>query len=281
MGRQAGHHFIPASYLSGFTVEATKEASFWSVPVKSGQAFSTSPVKSCKKRDYYSIEHKDSLLVEKWYAQEIEPKIKSSIDHIARNSTLPSKDEMQNLLLLAATLYLRTPSNRALLEAPLTRAKEIVDSIADGVKISNASDFNYTQTDIIKSEIRLISTVMASLCKKYYRLYVASDEDVNFLTSDNPFLLNHPNGGSGFYYGLETPSTELSIPVSRKAVLVGRNEPFQEGVFNANKVFAGLINTKIILNTDRFFYAPYPDVWLVDDELKPHIHNIFGKRPAR
>ncbi|ARD22989.1 DUF4238 domain-containing protein [Shewanella japonica] len=273
MGRQAGHHYIPASYLAGFTEGETKESIFWSIPIDNKKPFQTSPIKSCKKRDYYTIEHENSLLVEHWYANEIEPKIKQALEYISLHKTLPPKDEMQYLLLLAATLYLRTPSSRSTREAPLKRTQEIVDSIDKDVNISNRDAFKFNQTDLITSELKLISTVMECLSNKYYCLLISDDPNTNFITSDCPFLLMHPNSKVQ-YYGLNTKDIELSIPISKNAVLVGRNEEMKEGVFEANKKFVAAFNSNLITFTDKFFYSNQSKFYLLDDNGAPIVWDI-------
>ena len=273
MGRQAGHHFIPASYLAGFTEGETKESPFWSVPKDNKKPFQTNPIKSCKKRDYYTIEHENSLLVEHWYANEIEPKIKQALEHVSIHKTLPPKDEMQFLLLLATTLYLRTPSSRSTREAPLKRTQEIVDSIDKDVNISNRDEFKFNQTDLITSELKLINTVMECLSSKYYCLLISDDPNVNFITSDCPFLLMHPNSKLQ-YYGLNNKNIELSIPISKNAVLVGRNEKMNEGVFKANKKFVAAFNSNLITFTDKFFYSNQSNIYLLDNDGAPIVWDI-------
>jgi hypothetical protein len=273
MGRQASHHYIPASYLAGFTEGETKESSFWSVPKDNKKPFKTSPIKSCKKRDYYTIEHENSLLVEHWYANKIEPKIKKALEYVATHKALPPKDEMQFLLLLAATLYLRTPSSRATREAPLKRTQEIVDGIDKDVKISNRDAFKFNQTDLITSELKLINTVMECLSSKYYCLLISDDPNTNFITSDCPFLLMHPDSNLQ-YYGLNTKNIELSIPISKNAVLVGRNEEMKEGAFEANKKFVAAFNSNLISYTDKSFYSNQSKIYLLDDNGAPIIWDI-------
>lgn len=275
MGRKASHHFVPASYLAGFTEDGTKESAFWSVPTNNTKSFVTSPIKSCKKRDYYTIEHNNSLLVEDWYATEIEPKINYALRHIEEKQTLLSNDKMQHLLILVATLYLRTPTNRARLEEPLRAEKEIIDSMSKEIKISNKESFEYCQTDLIKTELRLINTVMNCLCNKYYRLFIINEPDLNFITSDNPFVLSHPyETHKNFYYGLNTPGVTLFVPISRKAALIGMNEPFEEGTYVANKKLVGSLNHEILLRAEKFCYTATPDICRIDSNGNPLKYKI-------
>ena len=274
MGRKAKHHYIPKCYLKGFTDGGEDSSPFLCVPINNDTPFKTSPNDSCAQRDYYSVEHTDPLIVENFYAEQIEPKISTAIRAIEEHKSLPTKQGMKHLILLLATLYLRVPSFRSALEAPRKRTKEIVDSISDDITISNRHEFEYSQTDLIKTELDLIDTVQECLANKYYQLHIIEEPDQNVITSDRPFLLSHPKAGKGFYFGLNTPNIEITVPITKKAVLLARNEPFQEGGYIASKEFIGLTNTKLILSADRFFYSSAEEIMLVDDDISVYTHKI-------
>ncbi len=277
MGRKAKHHFIPQTYLKRFTEDGKDSSLFWSIPVNNDVPFQTSPKDACSKRDYYTIQHKNDLIVEDWYATKIEPKIAEALQYIEKNSSFPTQKEMLNLILLLATLYVRTPSHRSTLEAPLKIAKEIVASMSEDIKISNQHEFNYTQSDLIMHELRLINPIIESLSKKFYRLYLIRESEFDVITSDNPFILSHPDAKKGFYFGLNTPNIEICVPINRRAILIARNEPFEEGVFLADDKLIGLTNAKLILSTSRFYYSSKPKIILVDDNLCAYKHDIRKK----
>lgn len=274
MGRKAKHHYIPKCYLKEFTEGGDDLSPFWCVPVNNDSPFQTSPNDACAKRDYYTVQHSNSLIVEDWYAEEIEPKIKKAISHIKEHSSLPPKEEMRYLILLLATLYLRVPSFRNSLEEPMRRTKEIVDSISQDVKIRNRHEFYYDQTDLIMSELKLIDTVQECLSNKYFQLHIVDDAKSNVITSDRPFILSHPNGGNGFYFGLNTPKAEVCVPITKNAIVIARNERVAEGVFTASDQLIGLTNTKLILSADRFFYSSNNEILLVDDDISVYKHKI-------
>ncbi|MBU3005955.1 DUF4238 domain-containing protein [Paraglaciecola arctica] len=281
MGRKAKHHYIPKCYLKGFTDGGEYSSSFWCIPINNDTPFKTSPNDSCATRDYYSVEHIDSLIVENFYAEQIEPKISAAIRAIEEHKSLPTKQGMHNLILLLATLYLRVPSFRSTLEAPRKRTKEIIDSISEDVPISNRSEFEYSQTDLIMTELDLISTVQECLANKYYQLYIIEESDQNVITSDRPFLLSHPKAGKGFYFGLNTPNVEITVPITKRAVLLARNEPFHEGSYIASKEFIGLTNTKLILSANRFFYSNAEEIMLVDNDISVYKHKISTNKSMR
>ncbi|ODA29836.1 hypothetical protein A8L45_21615 [Veronia pacifica] len=218
-------------------------------------------------------------MVEDWYANEIEPKIKSALESVRQNKTLPAREDRDSLLLLVATLYIRTPSNRERIEAPLRIERDMVQSMSEDINILNKKDFEYSQTDLIKMELKILNMVMDNLSKKYYRLFYIKDENIDFITSDDPFHLTHPYAHKkGFYYGLGTPNTMLSIPVNRKTILVGINEEVVEGTYVANKELVGEVNTNTVLQSSNFFYTPKEDVLFINEYGKPYFHNILTSK---
>lgn len=214
------------------------------------------------------------MIVEDFYAEQIEPKIIKAIDYIKINSSLPPTEEMRHLILLLATLYLRVPSRRDVLETPMRRTKEIVGSMSQDINISNKDEFNYSKTDLIKTELELIDTVQECLSNKYYQLHVIEDDSLNLITSDNPFILSQPGGGKGFYFGINTSNIEICVPITNKAILIARNEEIEERTFTATKELVGLINTKVALSARRFFYSKTEEIVLVDDDIALYKHTI-------
>lgn len=278
MGRKAKHHYIPKCYLKGFTDGGENSSQFLAVPINDDAPFRTTPNDSCAERDYYTVKYSNSLIVEDFYAEQIEPKIARAINYISKYSKLPPKDEMKYLILLLATLYLRVPSFRKELEMPMKRTKEIVESMSKDVQVSNKEEFYYNQTDLIESELNLIDKVQEYLSNKYYQLHIIEDINTNVITSDNPFILSHPNGSNGFYFSLNMQNIEICVPITKKAVLIGRNEEMNEGTYLASKEFVGLTNTKLILSASRFFYSTNLEILLVDDDFNLYKHNISTKK---
>ena len=274
MGRKAKHHYIPKCYLKEFTNGGENSSPFWAVPINNDKPFPTSPNDACAQRDYYTVDHKNSLIVEDFYAEKIEPKISAAISYINVHSCLPPKEEMRCLILLLATLYLRVPSHRENLEMPMRRTKEIVESMSQDINISNKSEFDYSKTDLIQAELRLIDTVQECLSNKFYQLFIVEDESLNVITSDNPFIISHPKDGKGFYFGLNTSNIEICVPITSKAILIARNEKMKEGAFTATKELIGLTNTKLVLSASRFFYSNTEEILLGDDNISVHKHNI-------
>lgn len=275
MARKAKHHYIPKCYLKNFTEGGKNDSNFWAVPKSSDKPFLTSPNDACSKRDYYSMTHSNPLIVENFYGEKIEPMISKAIRHINTNSCLPHKADMQFLILLLATLYLRVPSHRETLERPRRRMKEIIESMSQDIHISNKEEFDYSETDLIKQELELLQYVQKLLSNKYYQLHIIEDADLDVITSDKPFVLTHPNGGRGFHFGLDTPNIDICVPITSKAILIARNEVIKEGTFTATKELVGLVNNNLIFSANRYFYTKKEEVLLINDDLTVFKHNIL------
>ncbi len=275
MARQAHHHFIPSSYLKGFTEGGEDTSQFWCVPINNDKPFLTKPKDACSKRDYYTVEGKDSLVVEKFYATEVEPRINKALRQIDESKKLPSGDDWRHLFLLATTLYLRVPSQRSSIEDLMKQAREVADGIASDIPISNMYDFDYTKSDLIEIEVRQIRKIFDLLKNKHYRLLNASNSAFDFVTSDRPFQLIHPSDNDrNFFYGLNTPGIQICIPINRNIMLIGVNEPFREDTLSADDKMVGIMNKILIEGADRFFYSSKSEIPIIDDENNVLKHTI-------
>lgn len=274
MGRQSGHHFIAATYLAGFTEDGSKQSQFWCIPKNNSDPFITNPTDSCKKRDYYTFDGEDSLIVENWYANKIEPKIKEGLLHIESTRQLPTSQQKYNLLLLAATLRLRVPAQRRSFETALKHTETIVNDICKNTNISNRTDFDFSQNTVLQVEVNALDSIVKHLENKYWRLYVADTSNFDVITSDNPFILTHPNRNKDFHFGINTPGTEIIVPINRSTILLGRNEKISEGTFIADDKLIGLTNMKLVLHTDKYFYSRKENFALVDDNFNVHSQTV-------
>lgn len=274
MARKAKHHYVPKCYLKGFTDGGENSSPFWAIPINNGSPFSTSPNDACAQRDYYTVDHKNPLVVEDFYAEKIEPNISEALRYIKKNSCLPPQEEMRNLILLLATLYLRVPSHREALVKPFRRMKEIVESMNHAITICNKSSLDYSKSDLIMQEIRLIDVVQECLSKMYYQLYIVEDEKHNVITSDNPFMMWHTKGCRGIHFGLNTSNVLICVPITSKAILLARNEKVIEGEFLATKEMIAMTNTKIMWSASRFYYSKTEEILLLDNDANAYKHNI-------
>ncbi|MBJ6354333.1 MULTISPECIES: DUF4238 domain-containing protein [unclassified Acinetobacter] len=275
MGRKSKHHYIPKCYLKEFTKDRKTTSLFWCIPNNNTKSFQTSPNDSCAQRDYYTIGHIDPLIIEDFYANQVEPKISLAINYINKYASIPQRNERQNLVLLMAALYLRVPFFRQLVQKPLEQMKEVITSMEKDVSISNKDEFNFNQTDLIRIETKLLSRIQNYLTTKYFQLFVINEPDLYIIISDNPFVLTHPlEDEQNFSFGLNTPNIEILIPITKKAFIIAKNEPCNEISFIADKKLVALVNTKLLLNSHKYIYSCDDKILLLDSELKVYEHHI-------
>jgi len=300
------HHYVPACYLSGFTEGGLRTSSFWCVPKNNTKPYGTNPNDSCVQRNYYKVEelHDDPLYVEDWYGKEIETKIGDILSFIQHNKKLPSNDDMEVLLLLVATFYLRNPNYRKSIAAPIQHsAKIIMSMIANSPElyrnnaqsalekgyISNIPDhgamkkyfedenfeIKATKDYLIETEIKMIEPVLKLLAHRYWKLYfIPENMEYEFITSDRPFMLNLINSNRNSYIGLKTKNTIITVPINKKTVLIGALDAVEEGAFVANKIFVGSINLNVAMKCNKVFYTSKEDILFSDGESDFWCHNI-------
>ncbi|HDX8614397.1 TPA: DUF4238 domain-containing protein [Aeromonas dhakensis] len=273
MGRQAGHHYIPASYLAGFTMDNNKSAQFCVVPVDGKKTYKTSPTNVCKSRDYYSLPGlADSLSIEKFYATDIEPKIKLTLDFMENNKAIPSKDDLTGLFLLGATLWLRNPKRRNLLTENLLYIENFIDDgLSDGIKVTNRHKLMATKGNIISAELTSLKIAINSFSNKHFQLFI-SEPSQKFITSDNPCYISHRDMMKGIYLGLDTPENEICFPINKNMAVIARNEPCKQSTFKADEKFVSLLNTKIAGTAQRYFFTEEDSVLLLDKDMKTYEH---------
>lgn len=306
MGSKNKHHYIPASYLAGFTEGGKRTSPFWCIPKNNSKPYGTNPNDSCAQRKYYTVENLDDnpLFVEDWYAEKIEPQIAIVLQHIQTHKILPKQDDMEFLLLLVATLYLRNPRFRECIAAPIERSAEIVMSmLADSKElylstakralkngyistIPNHEDFKYddinggytpkaTKDFLIETELKMIIRVVTLLTRRYWQLHtIPNNSELEFITSDHPFMLNHPKANKSSIYGLGTMGTEITVPINKKTALVGTLHEIEEGSYVANKYFVGSINYQTAMNCSNVYYSSREKINFSDGESQFYDHDI-------
>lgn len=267
MGKQTNHHFIPACYLKGFTNGGERDSRFWAFP-KDGvkKTYGTNPNDTCSKNNYYKLENNtNSLLIEKWYGDVVEPKIGKFLDDLKLNMIFNKDNE--GFIWLLSSLFLRTPLWRNSIESPLRRCKEIaismksdIDTVGGNLDISGA---DFIKDDIICIELEQIKTVANSLFYFNFKLCTTQD-NINIITSDAPFILANPDRK---IFGLLSTGTILLIPINKNMYIVGTKDIPLNGTYYASKYDVANINTiiwnaseeRVFSNNERFIMLDNDD----------------------
>jgi len=113
MGSEArNHHFVPQSYLRGFTSKGCKDSSFTVFDIQQNKRFETRPRNVCATRDFnrIAVEGLDPNLIEKSMG-EFESLINSAIAQIDRSNSF-SGEPKEIILNLMSILATRHPGRR-------------------------------------------------------------------------------------------------------------------------------------------------------------------------
>jgi hypothetical protein len=300
MADKKKHHYIPACYLAGFTKEGKRTSTFLCARKDNTHQYGTNPNDSCAKSRYYKVDtlHADPLYIENWYAEKVEPMIGKTLEFISKNHILPTGDEMESLLLLVATLYLRTPNFRSSVFAPqkhidkiimsalandsnlydsiATRAHEKGDisSIPEHHKIrkfwaDGEFSINANQDSLIQSEIDMILPMLDKLAYRFWQLHVIPDDSEDeFITSDQPFVLSSTDPKARGNIGILTSNTQITVPINKKTVLLGFLSEVKEESPVVDKSMIGTVNYNIVKNCRDVFYSSKETVLFSDGESK-------------
>lgn len=271
MSEKKKHHFIPACYLKGFTDFGKRNSKFWAFSKEiKAKKYKTQPNDACTSRDYYTLSYNAKpLLIEDWYGDKIEPKIGNFLKEIETTEKIPTGKNYEGLLWLLASLFLRTPSWRNSIEAPLLRSQVIAKSMANdlakqGIPVINLDELSVTNDKLIEIEINQIKTVIRCLREYHFTLCIAPKR-ISVITSDAPFLLLNEKK---HIYGLSTPGTYLLIPINKRCYLYGVTDKNNKGSTRVNAHAVASVNSLIINYCNRFFYSDVEEVHVLDESNK-------------
>lgn len=273
MARQAHHHYIPALYLKRFTNEGNNKSKFYCVPTDGRKPYPTNPRDSCSKRDYYCTYENDALSVEKLYAEKIEPKFESVLENLCKLEDITSISNRKDLHVLLASLYIRPPDQRENSRLIRQRIKDIATNISANIPVSNLSEFDFTEKDLIIDELNDVLTCSELFEGTYFRLLSAKQCKSKFITSDRPFTLDNPALRKGIPIGLNTPDTTIIVPLSKDLVLTATNESTPEETINVDEKMVGVINNRVALRSSQYYSAD-PQVTFCNEYGHPYIYDL-------
>ena len=299
------HHFIPATYLAGFTDKWERVGRFWAVPKNNTSAYGTNANDACAIRDYNRLDvGEDPNLIEDWYGDTVESDIGESLNNIRGSGNLPENKELTPLLILLAILFSRNPtfrSNTAMAYESMCRAylsmlessqdlyestqKEALEEgyidhllpfeefleLTEKEKVSVIANKDY----LIISEVEGLKDAAEMLSKRRWRLYsIEADSDFELITSDRPFILSHPDATPKMPLGLETSKSTVMVPINKRSLLIGSFEDGDNGSYIASRELIGNANTKIVQSCDKLFYSSKESISFSDSN-KNWNWNIF------
>ena len=262
MSRPKQQHYVPQIYLKQFcSVGNKKQIYFYDKQTKRTSHTNISNV--AQEKDFYSdISKDDKDYFEKFYAQNVEPKLSIFLnDTISKsmlymeNIPLISIEDRKLLSRLLVYQILRTPNARILMrEKADIVSPQVIDRFLNMDIVKN-NDYmikiaeKYRSLDENKfREIALPLTIDEDRLERYsvlidsmVCLFYFNQTQLNFITSDNPvviFDLLTKNIGLG-KAGLDSSSCQISYPISPRltAILFKRNSLYaQASLENENRM---------------------------------------------
>lgn len=284
------HHYVPASYLRGFTIEG-ENSLVWGYSKEFGKCTGKRSVDRICSEDYYYEQPKPdgskTQCMEDAF-NEVEKASIEAIKELHHQNDLPASDKGA-LALYVALMLTRGPSFR---DGCHLAHKHLVDITAQ--KLYENGEFpempkelkkhmkNNDITSVIKAEIlphvslqymiKGAVQIGESLCNKKWVLFFSEND--SYITSDTPVLFV-PSPDSRVEIGPANSQSGIICPLSKNMTLVARpyyssdKRPFE--FKEAEKNFVELVNKLECFSSQRFVYSP-----MQSKQLLEHVKSAKG-----
>ena len=232
-------HYVPKVYLRNFAQKKGSEYYVDVFDIDTQRKFNTNISNICAEKDLYTLEDnnlkRDKLIVEKFYADQIEPLYKKSYDILTNNKISYISDQLRLEILFGIfQLYTRNPQ---ILKLSLKIHTNNIDHIYQNAISNNEKGITYGNIDFSFREWnkeQILKHIEEKLTKEFKERHLIGTKDViefhqkskivvavikdnsNFITSDNPLTFqdittknNHPL----------LKSKEFTIPLNPKFAL--------------------------------------------------------------
>jgi hypothetical protein len=272
------HHLVPVFYLTGFTPTLRSKGRLQVFDYHTGKRYKTSPTKACRETDFFRLEYpgEDPQSMEKVMA-EFERKVARHTQAIARDQRAASKDQISEVLALAALLAARSRRGRRQLETVLApkiaralRDRRVTEEewerhrqleVANGAREDDVPAFADARERLIEGSwfptapralvVGLIPEAQDSLLKqlrgRHWELHVTNAKDNGgFISSDSPLVWGDLHEiVDGHDPSLREQDLEITFPVSKDVALVSYPEARDSNV-TATEESVGRINIRTL-----------------------------------
>ncbi len=278
------HHYVPEFYLAGFTLAGTREDMLWVFDRQQERRWQGRPDQVARERDFYRIDGDKPNAVEDALG-EFENHAAEVLRKVQAEWTLPEGgEELGTLLGFVGFQITRVPQFREMFESTkrhLTKSrsrfvlsqpkifeqfaeemrrdgKELPEGITRETMLEFLEDESRYTIEIpneltVKNMALMTGELLPILGKRAWSLFVAKDDEDDFICTDRPATLI-PTAGAPPFFGFGTKETEIIMPLSRKLALVG-NWDDEGQVFQADHGIVGLINQLMLDHAHRFVFS--------------------------
>lgn len=272
------HHYLPQFYLEGFKIDpqVTKKPHIWQIEKEGNQNHYSAAIDStgCI-RDFHTLDVKDQDSDHK-AIEAVLSRIETEQAALVRAIRRAGKVKPELVEQLAAFLSLMrhpVPAFARHIEEFLRSTvtdvfkamyrsgrfgepPEALHALIERKGIDNALRFKISNWKILKQmfEMAFSAEIVDILARMNYRLY--TNPNRNFVTSDNPVALFHPNYDEIRPYGVgpAMKGVEITIPLSCDTLVLGRWES-QTGASIATDEQVAEFNRRTIVMAERYVFA--------------------------
>ncbi|QOF71499.1 DUF4238 domain-containing protein [Aminobacter sp. SR38] len=286
MAEAHNHHYVPQTYLRGFSHGVDRQAQVFVADLERGKTFTTLVRNIGSSRDFNRIDvqgHHPNALEDAY--TKFEDQMAPALKRVSAARSLDSEEDKILILNLIALLAVRNPRFRKNFSGFMDQIyrniahitfskKERWESLKrrmskDGIKVREDIPFERLQKfalsddyDIVTSktthariEVGQFDNLIRLLIMRNWRLLVAGDDAGDFITSDHPVCLQPTNAnliGKPLGYGLK--NTALFFPIDRKTALAGEFDGASETLV-LHPLQVSTVNTLIIRCARSQIYA--------------------------
>lgn len=298
MGNQPkNHHYVPAFHLSLFTMNGTKDDTLWALDKHRRRQWQSTPKTTARENNYNTVVelNDDPMAVETGLSQ-VEDKCAPVVRDVVANRRLPTGEEFQILINFVALAVVRVPNVR-------TQFGKVVDQLtkrlvlpnflgSDGRELlryfagldgqsfsddelqemqasieSGDSTFDFGRTWHIQSMLELFDRMLPALAQRNWAVWIADDDAGDFVCSDQPVALWDLQWPPAMPPHFAQPNTLLTIPLSRRVMLVSRLEDMSDHTCVLEPKFVALLNTLRTMYGNQIYSSQENWTWTENGEI--------------
>jgi hypothetical protein len=288
-GIPRNHHWVPQSYLKGFTKSRRKNAQLHVVDAIERRHFSTVPRNVASARDFNRVEMQglDPNQVETDMAK-FEGLVAKALERICKDRAIDDPEDTNLVLNLIALLSVRTPNMREhvregyervlkrVMDLTLATKESYESAFANAAQVGAFGDtemvpygamrdfFDRNEYTIamptsrhVTHEFDLVDSILPLLSKRNWRIVRAKPGTGGFITSDHPVILQWTEYRSRYPFdspGFALPGTEVLFAVSHDVAMIGTFDK-PAGMSDADVRIVALINGCTMSHSRRQIYA--------------------------
>lgn len=285
------HHFVPRSYLAGFTSTGSRKDKLYVLDKTSGRQWLSSPGDTGCEHDFYMLEIEDRgdpIALEKLFST-VEDQGAKAIRYIIENESIPEGVLREQLTNFLGIMAVRVPG---ILETIDKFTEDVVKSLAwhmtaseqiwgntvkrykaEGLEISDASweqmrdfvrgddiEISMSQNFKMSMLVEMLSPAAKLMAARKWAILRTPPGGPGFICSDRPLTISWygDHGMTCLHPAFGMPNTSVMFPVNKAIALWGMFEASPPKCdFDASDV--GIFNMFTALFARRFVYSTESD----------------------